>query len=151
MTPGLIVLASLLILAAPPRGLAAPTDDVRAATQAWIDGMNSHDAERVVALYDDEAVLWGTRSPSLRDTPTTIRDYFTVLRSVPPSYKVSLGEQRIRVYGDIAINTGSYTFTEERDGKTISRPARFSFVYRIRDGRWLIVDHHSSVVPAPTP
>src|SRR5262252_4567608 len=64
MTPGLIVLASLLILAAPSRGLAAPTDDVRAATQAWIDGMNSHDAERVVALYDEEAVLWGTRSPS---------------------------------------------------------------------------------------
>jgi uncharacterized protein (TIGR02246 family) len=151
MTPALIVLASLLILAAPSRGLAAPTDDVGAATQAWVDGMNSHDAERVVALYDAEAVLWGTRSPSLRDTPTTVRDYFTILRSVPPSYKVALGEQRIRVYGDIAINTGSYTFTEERDGKTISRPARFSFVYRVREGRWLIVDHHSSAVPAPTP
>jgi hypothetical protein len=28
-------------------------------------------------------------------------------------------------------------------------PARFSFVYRNRDGRWLIVDHHSSAIPAP--
>src|SRR5450759_720750 len=26
---------------------------------------------------------------------------------------------------------------------------RFSFVYRNRDGRWLIVDHHSSAVPLP--
>jgi uncharacterized protein (TIGR02246 family) len=151
MTPVLIVLTSFLMLAAPSRGLAAPTDDVGAATQAWVDGMNSHDADRVVALYDAEAVLWGTRSASLRDTPTTVRDYFTILKSVPLSYKVVLGEQRIRIYEGIAINTGTYTFSEERDGKTISRPARFSFVYRIRDGRWLIVDHHSSAVPASTP
>ena len=33
----------------------------------------------------------------------------------------------------------------------LSRPARFSFVSWIPDGRWLIVDHHSSVVPAPSP
>ncbi len=32
-----------------------------------------------------------------------------------------------------------------------SRPARFSFVYWIRNGRGLIVDHHSSVVTAPSP
>src|SRR5687767_11446064 len=76
---------------------------IMAATQAWIDGMNSHDAERVVALYDSEAVLWGTRSPTLRDTPPTVREYFNLLRAVPPSYKGVLGEQRIRVYGDTAI------------------------------------------------
>jgi len=33
----------------------------------------------------------------------------------------------------------------------LSRPARFSFVYRVRDGRRFIVDHHLSVVPAPSP
>ena len=144
----LVMLMSLLILATPSLALAGPKEDVGAATQAWIDGMNSHNAERVVALYDAEAVLWGTRSSSLRDTPATVRDYFKVLQTVPSSYKVALGEQRIRIYGDIAINTGAYTFSEDRDGKPVTRPARFSFVYRNRDGRWLIVDHHSSAVPA---
>jgi hypothetical protein len=105
----------------------------------------------VVALYDPEAVLWGTRSATLRDTPETVRDYFKILQTAPPSYKVVLGEQRIRIYGDMAINTGTYTFSEERDGKTVTRPARFSFVYRNRDGHWLIVDHHSSAVPAQEP
>ena len=33
----------------------------------------------------------------------------------------------------------------------LSRPARFRFVYWIRDGGSLIVDLHSSVVPAPSP
>ncbi len=116
-------------------------------TSRVIDGMNSHDAERVVALYDAEAVLWGTRSSTLRDTPATVRDYFKILQTVPSSYRAVLGEQRIRIYGDIAINTGTYTFSEDRDGKSITRPARFSFVFRNRDGRWLIVDHHSSAVP----
>jgi uncharacterized protein (TIGR02246 family) len=142
------MLMSLLILVIPTLVLAGPSEDVGAATQAWVDGMNSHNAERVVALYDPEAVLWGTRSSTIGDTPATVRDYFKVLQTVPSSYKVVLGEQRIRIYGDIAINTGTYTFSEDRDGKSVARPARFSFVYRNRDGRWMIVDHHSSAVPA---
>ncbi|HEV8675752.1 MAG TPA: SgcJ/EcaC family oxidoreductase [Methylomirabilota bacterium] len=145
----LALLTLLVILGFPSLSPAGPKEDVAAATQAWIDAMGSHDPERVVALYDPEAVLWGTRSPTLRDNPATVRDYFNILKTVPPSYTAVLGEQRIRVYGDIAINTGTYTFSEVRDGKAISRPARFSFVYRNRDGRWLIVDHHSSAVPAP--
>jgi hypothetical protein len=100
-------------------------------------------------VSDPEAVLWGTRSASLRDTPATVRDYFKILQSVPPSYRVALGEQRIRIYGDLAINTGTYTFSGDRDGKPTMRPARFSFVYRNRGGRWLIVDQRSSAVPAP--
>ena len=145
----LALVTSLLILGFPSLTLAGPKEEVAGATQAWIDAMSSHNAERVVALYDPEAVLWGTRSPTLRDQPATVREYFNILSTVPPSYKVVIGEQRIRVYGDMAINTGTYTFSEDRDGKAVIRPARFSLVYRNRGGRWLIMDHHSSVVPAP--
>src|SRR6266568_7292784 len=56
----LATLASLRILVLPSLALAGPQEDVSVATQTWIDGMNSHSAERVVALYDAEAVLWGT-------------------------------------------------------------------------------------------
>jgi uncharacterized protein (TIGR02246 family) len=146
----LCLVMSLLFLATPAVTQATPKEDVAAATQAWIDAMTSHDAERVMSLYDSDAVLWGTRSPTLRDNPSMVRDYFKILSTVPPSYKAVLGEQRIRVYGDMAINTGTYTFSQVDNGKEVLRPARFSFVYRNRGGRWLIVDHHSSAVPAPT-
>ncbi len=145
----LAILATVLLFGCqttPPPDTART--EIAAATQRWIDGMTRHDIEGVVALYDPEAVLWGTRSPTLRDKPDTVRDYFNVLRTVPESYKVVLGEQRIRIYGNLAINTGTYTFSETREGKEIVRPSRFSFVYRYKDGRWLIVDHHSSAVPA---
>ena len=143
----LMMVVALLVLVTPSTLLAGSKEDVGAATQVWIDGMNSHNANQVAALYSADAVLWGTRSSTLRDTPIAIQDYFKLLDTVPLSYKVVLGEQRIRIYGDIAINTGTYTFSEDRDGKPFIRPARFSLVYRNHGGRWLIVDHHSSVVP----
>src|SRR5215467_2293551 len=149
MTLAMNLVVWLLILGSPALTMAGAQEDVAAATQAWAEAMTSHDGDRVLALYDSEAVLWGTRSPTLRDNPAALREYFNILRTVPPSYKAVLGEQRVRIYGDFAINTGTYTFSEVRDGKEIARPARFSFVYRKRDGRWLIVDHHSSAVPEP--
>src|SRR5262245_17225570 len=126
----LTLLMSLLIVGLPALASAGPREEVAAATQAWIDAMNSHDTERVVALYDPEAVFWGTVSPTLRDNPAAVRDYFKFLPTAPPEFKVTLDEQRIRIYGDIAINTGTYASSSVRDGKPTSSPARFSFVYR---------------------
>jgi len=84
-------------------------DQVAAATQAWIDAMSSHDLERVVALYDPEAVLWGTTSPTLRDSPAAVRDYFNLLRTVPADYKVSLVSNG---FASMVIlhQSGTYTF-----------------------------------------
>lgn len=150
----LILLCALLVLlACPSPALAGPKEDVATATQAWIDAMNSRDPERMVALYDPEAVLWGTLSPTIRDSPSATGNYFRPLSTFPPEFKAIIGEQRVRVYGDTAINSGTYTFLSGavRDGKRIDLAARFSFVYRNRDGRWVIVDHHSSRVPAPPP
>jgi uncharacterized protein (TIGR02246 family) len=127
---------------------AGPKEDVTAATQAWADAFNSRDPERVLALYNPEAVLWGTVSPTVRDNPAAIREYFQGLPARPQG-KVVLGEQRARVYGQVAINTGYYTFSDVRDGQPVTVPARFSFTYHQRDGRWMIVDHHSSRVPPP--
>jgi hypothetical protein len=46
-----------------------------------------------------------------------------------------------------AINTGLYTFTLTENGVQQQVPARYTFVYRRTNGEWLIVNHHSSVVP----
>src|SRR5439155_15363437 len=76
----LLLVTALVMLGVPALVPAGPKEEVAAATQTWIDAMNSHDPEIVFALYDPEAVLWGTRSPTLRDTPATVRDYFNILR-----------------------------------------------------------------------
>jgi len=65
-----------------------------------------------------------------------------------PSLKVNFGEQLIRVYGDTAVNTGYYTFSYVKDGETKTLPARYSFTFVKEGGNWMIVDHHSSAMPA---
>jgi len=94
-------------------------------------------------------VLWGTFSPTVRNTPELIRQYFENTYKALPGHKVTFGEQLIRVYGNTAINTGYYTVSYVKDGETKAIPARYSFVYVKRGNKWVIVDHHSSAVPLP--
>lgn len=120
-----------------------------AATAKWAEAFTDDTPERLLALYDQEAVLWGTFSPKRRDNPKAIRNYFVDVFAALPGHKVSFGHQLIRVYGDTAINTGDYTFSYIRDGEIKTVPARYSFTYFDRGGQWMIVDHHSSAMPTP--
>jgi hypothetical protein len=97
-------------------------------------------------MYEQDAVLWGTTAKTVAATPATIAEYFKDAAK-RPNARVTFGEQHIRVYGDVAVSTGYYTFSDVRDGQAVSRPARFTMVFRNRDGQWRIVGHHSSEVP----
>jgi uncharacterized protein (TIGR02246 family) len=145
-----IFIALLSSCASSGGGVATATkDQVAAATVEWAAAFNSRNPARITSLYAPDAVFWGTTAKTVSPTPAAISDYF---KDAPqrPDARVSLGEQHIRVYGNIAVNTGYYTFSGPgRDGKTSARPARYTFVYANRDGKWLIVDHHSSFVPGP--
>jgi uncharacterized protein (TIGR02246 family) len=126
---------------------ASDKQDVAAAAARWAEAFAADTPDRIVALYDREAVLWGTLSPQRRDKPEAIRDYMVNAFKALPEHRVSFGNQLIRVYGNTAINTGYYTFTYKKDGESKSLPARYSLVYLRRNGQWMIVDHHSSAMP----
>ena len=129
--------------------VAGPKEDVAAATTKWADIFAQNNPDTILALYAKDGVLWGTLSPTVRSDPGALRAYFVAAFAALPQAKVTFGDQLIRVYGDTAVNTGYYTFSYVKDGETKSIPARYSFAY-VKDGdAWLIVDHHSSAVPAP--
>jgi uncharacterized protein (TIGR02246 family) len=130
--------------------LAESKEEVAAATLAWGRALGEDDPEKVLPFYSDDAVLWGTLSPTVRSDRAALRDYFVTAFKVLPSLKVSFGDQLIRVYGNTAVNTGYYTFSNAKDGEIKRMPARYSFTYVKNGERWLIVDHHSSAMP-PTP
>jgi uncharacterized protein (TIGR02246 family) len=121
-------------------------DAIAAATQGWSVAYGSRDPKRIVELYDDEAVLWGTTAKKIAPGSTAIGDYFKDAAARPQA-RVVLGEQHIRVFGDTAVNSGYYTFTDMREGQVVPRAARYTFVFHNRAGRWMIVAHHSSVLP----
>ena len=141
-----IMLAGATALVAMPASLQA-AQVPSAALQAWVDAFNSRDPRRIVALYAQDAVFWGTTAKTIATTPESIWAYFRD-GAQRPWTRVTVNVQHERTYGDTAIVSGAYTFADVRDGVASNiRPARFTFVFR-RDGeRWLIVDHHSSRVP----
>jgi uncharacterized protein (TIGR02246 family) len=145
----LIQLAVIASLGLASTAWAGDKQDVAAAAARWAEAFAADTPDRIVALYDREAVLWGTLSPQRRDNPEAIRDYMVNAFKALPEHRVSFGDQLIRVYGETAINTGYYTFTYKKDGESKSLPARYSFVYVKRNGQWMIVDHHSSAMPVP--
>jgi uncharacterized protein (TIGR02246 family) len=142
-------LIGLCVLVA-PSAIAGPQEDVAAATAKWGQVLAQQDPDKITALYAKDGVLWGTLSPTVRSGPEAIRAYFVGAFGALPQIKVTFGDQLVRVYGNTAINTGYYTFSYTKDGETKNIPARYSFTY-VKDGdTWVIVDHHSSSVPAPS-
>jgi uncharacterized protein (TIGR02246 family) len=128
-----------------------PTDDasVPAATQAWIAAFNRGDSAGIAALYDPQAVLWGTTASQLITTPQGIRAYFDAVFALQPAPRMVLNDMLPRLFGDVAVNTGRYTLMLQPPPLLREVPARFSFTYRRAAGVWRIVDHHSSATPGP--
>jgi uncharacterized protein (TIGR02246 family) len=141
-------LLTVIVLSLAPAASAGPKEDVAAATASWATALGTDDPEKVLPLYANDAVLWGTLSPTVRADREALGDYFVTAFKVLPGLKVSFGEQLIRVYGTTAVNTGYYTFSYVQNGEPKTLPARYSFTYVQNGDRWLIVDHHSSAVPS---
>jgi hypothetical protein len=128
--------------------LAGPKEEVAEATLAWGRALGEDDPDKVLPFYSNDAVLWGTLSPTVRADRAALRDYFVTAFKVFPGVKVAFGDQLIRVYGNTAVNTGYYTFSYVKDGDMRSCP-RYSFTYVKSGEHWLIVGHHSAAMPSP--
>ena len=121
---------------------AAPEDEVRAASQKWIDSIAMGDPDLMVALYAEDGILHGTGSPVVRVGHALIREYFAGLTARVQMNFVE--PQHIRVFGDVAVNTGNY---ETKIGDAAPIRLRYSFVFHKVGDQWLIIDHHSSRMP----
>lgn len=127
---------------------ASDEDSVKAAYNDWVKAVTGGSADPVLKLYDDKAVLLATFGPKPLVGHSQLREYFVKLTALP-HLRAETNESIIRIFGDIAINSGLYTFSYEKGGKVVNVPARFSFTYRKDGDKWKIVDHHSSMVPPP--
>ena len=108
----------------------------------WNQALQTGDPKKVAALYESNGILLPTVSNQVRHNHAEIEDYFVHFLAKGPQGKID--EANVRTFGQLAINSGVYTFTF-KDGATVQ--ARFTFVYRWNGERWMIVEHHSSQMP----
>ena len=121
-------------------------NEVLAATDSWRAAYDSCEPARIIATYGKGAVFRGATMNSIAASPEAIAEYFKDLAG-RPNARVVFTEQRVRVFGDVAFNSGAYTFRDHRDGKEIMNPSRFSMVFQRQRGAWVLVHHYSSRAP----
>jgi hypothetical protein len=128
----------------PARGAEA---DVHAALLRWVEALGSGKGEApIAALYAPDAILLSTFDPKPLETPTAIAAYFHQLTQ-NPNLKATVQTEKIDTFADGGADSGLYTFSYTKEGTEVRVPARFTFVFRRTPAGWLIVSHHSSVVP----
>ena len=131
---------------ASPQPPAGAQQQVAAATAAWVEAFNSRDPARIAALYDGDAVLIGADAKAPAVGKAAIAAYFAGAPKRPMD-RAALGEHDVRVYGATAIDSGLCNFFVVNGGRAAVTPVRYTFVYRKRGGKWLIVQHHASRIP----
>ncbi len=121
-------------------------EEVAALFDEWNRAIQSGDPDKVTELYAFNGTLLPTVSNQVRHNHAEIRDYFVHFLAKKP--KGEINESNIRIFGDIAFNSGVYTFSFTPPGEEpFSATARFTFAYRWQGDRWQIIEHHSSLMP----
>ena len=114
------------------------TPTVESLHAQWVEAFNSHDLDRHMALYTEDATLFGSVD-ELQDSRAAIRAYFSKrpagirVRSYPMP-------QVCNVTPDVIVTAGHVDFI---DGNALS-PYRMTWVLVRQDGNWRIVQHHGS-------
>jgi uncharacterized protein (TIGR02246 family) len=123
--------------------------EILALFDRWNEKLQTRDPQIVAQEYaEDGGILVPTLSPKVRHNREEIADYFVYFLAKNPNGIIT--ESNVRVYGDIAINSGLYTFEVdgEEEGSRVDALARFTFVYKKEGDDWTIVEHHSSMLPS---
>jgi uncharacterized protein (TIGR02246 family) len=116
----------------------ATTPTVESLHAAWLEAFNSHDLDRHMALYLEDAMLFGAVD-ELQDGRNAIRGYFgrRPAGTRVKSYPMPLVRY---VAADVAITAGHVDFA---DGDEPS-PYRMTWVLVRSNGNWRIAQHHGS-------
>ncbi|MBV2121888.1 MAG: SgcJ/EcaC family oxidoreductase [Candidatus Thiodiazotropha sp. (ex Ctena orbiculata)] len=117
-------------------------NEITALFDEWNNALQTGDPKKVSALYESNGILLPTVSNMVRHNHEEVEDYFVHFLAKGPVGKID--EANVRIFGDLAINSGIYTF-KFKDGSVV--PARFTFVYRRNGESWKIIEHHSSQMP----
>ncbi|WP_371421881.1 SgcJ/EcaC family oxidoreductase [Tardiphaga sp.] len=139
-------LALVISLAIATVAAAGPADEANAVIDQWSATYSANDREALVDLYAPDAILLGTTSPMISEGREAIKKYF---QDLPGSgRKNSIVERRTIVLDqNSVVETGFYNFARATENDT-PRPSRFTMVVVKREGRWMILHHHSSPLSA---
>ena len=114
--------------------------------EAWA----TKNPDTVTNLFTKDAVLLATVSNKPRTDHAGIRDYFVGF--LKPSPVGTINSSTVKIGCNTAARLGTWTVsvTDPATGAKTDIKARYSFIYRMEDGKWKIDHLHSSMMPEKT-
>ncbi len=133
----------------PAECVASPLSNASGVLDRWTAAFNANNVDGIVQLYATDALFLGISSPKLNAGREMIREY---LKAAPESgTQVTITDRHLIELSDVAVTAvGFYRFDFVKEGIRVLRLARFTFIIARRGDDWLIIHHHSSLVP-PAP
>jgi uncharacterized protein (TIGR02246 family) len=118
------------------------------ALHAWIDAVNRHDLEAIVAIFAPDASFFGTSTQTLVSSSEGIREYFDVVLKNYAPLRAALGSVTVsELSPDSAVITGYDNWQVTLNGKSVEGIGRLSVVVALRDDHWRIISFHRSAMP----
>lgn len=121
----------------------ATEQDIASLFDRWNQSLQTGDPQKVVANYAERSILLPTVSRTPCVTRAEKEDYFHYFLEKQPSGEINL--RQISIGCNMAVDSGYYTFSFAKTGERVQ--ARYSFTYQWDGTQWLIVSHHSSLMP----
>ncbi len=116
------------------------------ALQKWISTINSRQPSAVSRLYSEDAVFLPTLSHYRILGSMNRTTYFARLLG-KSGFRVDILELDLQMLGEVGVCSGIYDFDYAFRGDDTRLEARFSMIFQRINGVYLIINHHSSLLP----
>jgi uncharacterized protein (TIGR02246 family) len=121
-------------------------DDIEAALTNWLNTLADGNAVAMSDLYLENGVLLGTLAKEIKQGREQLQEYFEMFLKKSPIGSVD--SFILQNFGDVCISDGTYTFEiDSEGGNRESIAARYTYVWKKENKKWMIATHHSSVNP----
>lgn len=121
-------------------------NELMQALEDWKDAYNARDPRRLQQLYAPGALITDDEYAAVPLDGVALPEFFDQMAQRPTArMRWIIGN--LQFFGDTAVRSGEYELTEQVEGATKERPARYSFAYQRVANRWLIVLQHSTLRP----
>ena len=136
---GLLALAACKPSAPPAVDTSADEATLKAGTTTWLEAYNAGDADRIVALYAEDAVMMPPGAPAASGH-AAMKAFLTTDMANAKAAGVTLvdGDSSAGVSGDLGWHSGSYT-VKNAAGETVDSGSYAETWRKTADGKWLII------------
>lgn len=126
--------------------------EVEQLAQQWVQAFNEGNTELISSMYAEDAQFIGNITPFRLEGKEAINDMLAGIVQAFPTRLLNLRQPSTRIYNDTtAAMTHYYELTlADNAGQITNYFGRVSVALVKQGGRWLIVNHHASDLPAST-